>query len=114
MQKQVGIEGFLDEIASTQGDGAGAQIHFAMTRHDHDRPGASLFVENGDQLEPRHARHADVDEQAARRQLYPGFDEILAAGETSAGDSVGSQHEADRLPHVAIIVEDVDYRRYAC
>src|SRR2546428_3429163 len=62
VQEQIGVERLFDEIAGAQLYRAGPKIHFTVTRHNHDRPGASLFVKHRKKLEPGYLRHADVEQ----------------------------------------------------
>ena len=62
------------------------------------------------EFEAAHARHADVEDQAARIAIGLGLQEFLGGREGHGGEAGGADQRPQRLAHGVVVVDDCDQR----
>src|SRR5277367_4407394 len=75
LEQQVMIEWLCQELDCTLFYGLSPQLGIVKRRNKDDRNFACLLFQSGLQLQPRHLRHADVNDQARCPAMRIGFEE---------------------------------------
>jgi hypothetical protein len=77
-----------------------------MSGNEDDRNVAFLFFQPGLQLQTRHLRHADVNDQARGRRMQIGFEEFFRGSEAPCDQPRRLQKVAQRILHGLIVIND--------
>lgn len=95
VEQKVCVERLFDKMPGSQLDGARPKILLAVTGHNDNRPGPAPFVQQGQELQAAHARHAHVHENASRCKVRQRGHELQPASEHTVRDAIRVQQEAD-------------------
>src|ERR1700729_3024273 len=105
------IERLCQELDCTPSHGLNTHSSVSMSSNKDDGKVAFLFFQLGLQLQTRHLRHADVNDQARGRAMQIGFEELLRGSEAPSRKPRRLQEVAQRILHSLIIVNDRDQLR---
>src|ERR1700735_527610 len=100
------IERLCKELDRTPSHGLNTHSSVSMSSNKDDGKVAFLFFQLGLQLQARHLRHADVNDQARGRAMQIGFEELLGGAEAPSRKPCSLQEVAQRVLHSLIIVND--------
>src|SRR6266436_7095907 len=93
-EQQMMIERFCKELDCTFSHRTNPHPGISMSRDEDDRNIAVLFFQPGLQLQARHLRHTDINDQARGLTLQIGFEKLFRGSEATS-------HKPSRLDEVA-------------
>ncbi len=102
------IERLCEELDRTASHGLNPHPGVAMGGYKDDGNVASLFFQLGLQLETRHLRHADVNDQARGLAMQIGSEEVFGGSEGPRRKPRRLHKVAQRILHGLIVVDDRD------
>ena len=98
----------LDEVRRAGLHGLHRHRHVAVAGdHDGGQPMARI-VQPLQQFEPAHSGQIGVDQEAAFAAGTIGFEECLASRKILDGPAIVLEHGANRIAHVAVVIDDED------
>ena len=98
----------LDEVRSARLHGLNRHRHVAVAG-DHDgRQPMARIAQPLQQFEPVHSGQVGIDQQAAFAARTIGLEECLAGRIILDGPAIFLEHAANRLAHMAVVVDDED------
>ena len=100
------IERFCKELDGTASHGLKSHPGVSMSSNKDDRDVAFLFFQPGLQLQTRHSRHADVNDQARGLTMQIGLEELFRGSETPCRKSRRLHKVAQRILHGLIVIND--------
>jgi hypothetical protein len=100
------IERFCKKLDRTPSHGLNTHARVSMRCNKDDRNVAVLFSELGLQLQTRHPRHADVNDQARSFTMQIGFEELFRGSKTPCGQPRSFHQVAQGILHGLVVVND--------
>src|SRR4029453_17874906 len=105
-QQHLVVEWFGQEVGRARSERLDAYSFVTVSGDENNGDPDLLRVEPGLQLEARHARHADVGDQAGRQVLRAGVQELLPGRESPRRQSRLSQQALQGPAHELVVVDD--------
>ena len=102
------IERLCKELDGTASHGLNPHPGVSMSGNEDDGNVAFLFFQPGLQLETRHLRHADVNDQASRPIMQIGREEVFRASEALCRKPCRLHKVAQRILHGLVVINDRD------
>ena len=100
------IERFCEELDCAASHGLNPHPGVSMSGNKDDGKVAFLVFQPGLQLQTRHLRHADVNDQTRSLTMQIGFEEVLRASEAPCRKPRCLHKVAQRILHGLIIIND--------
>src|SRR5580704_13906903 len=100
------IERFCKKLNCAPSHGLNTHPGVSMSRDEDDRSIAFLFSQLGLQLQTRHLRHADVNDQTRSLTMQIRFEEIFRASERPCHKPGRLHKVAQRILHGVIVIND--------
>ena len=100
------IEWLCKELDRTLVHGLSSYLGIGKGRNKDDGNIAFLFFQPGLQLQARHLRHADVNDQARGRAMHIGFEERFCRSKASYLKARGLDQVTQGVPHQFAVFDD--------
>ena len=108
VEQGVAGKGFFQKVVSARAHGLHRQGHITMAGNQQHRQLGVLRVQVRQQLQPVHARHADVTDHHARPVSRDAFSQAIGFGQRQHFKPGQVQGLAERLAQVRIIIDQDD------
>src|SRR3984885_2578059 len=100
------IKRLRKKLDCTPSHGLNAHPGISMSSNKKNGDVAVLFFQLLRQLQTRHLRHADINDQAAGLTMQVGFEELFRGPETLCGKSCGLQQVTQGILHGLVVIDD--------
>ena len=100
------IERFCKKLDRAPSHGLNTHPGVSMSRDEDDRNIAFLFFQLGLQLQTRHLRHADVNDQARSLTMQIGFEEFFRGSKALCDQPSRFHQVAQRILHGLVVIND--------
>ena len=108
LQEGLAVERLLDELDRARLHRPDRHRHVRERRDEDDRHSLAPRDEILVQVEPTRSRHTHVKDEAAGPPGREPSEELVGGGERLDPEAHGLQEPLQRVPHVGIVVDDVD------
>jgi hypothetical protein len=100
------IERFGQELDCSTPHGLNTHAGVSVSGDEDDRHVAILFLQPGLQIQTRHFRHTDVNDQARSLVMQIGFEEFFGRSKAPGGQSCCLHQVVQRILHGLIVIDD--------
>ena len=110
LQQDLTVERLLEELDGPRLHRPDGHRHIGISRDEHHRDPQAPRGQLLEQIEPAGSRHPDVEDQTGGAISGEPADELRGRRERDGAQSHGLQQPAQRVPHVRVVIDDVDRR----